>query len=97
MTRKLTTEDAKQKSLTKGRLEKLHRLEEKEIVFEAANTLRLGKDLLYLLSSSGNALGAKWLQSVLGNDYKVHVTKDIYRADHIDSTLMALRLSLIPI
>ncbi len=93
--RELTYEDAKHKSLTKGRLEKLHRLAEKEIVFEAANTLRMGKDLLYLVSSSGNVLGAKWLQSVLGNDYKVHITKDIYRSDHIDSTLLALKPGLI--
>ena len=64
---------------------------EKEILFEAANTLRMGKDLLYLVSSSGNYLGAKWLQSVLGDEYKVHITNDLYRSSHIDSTLMALR------
>ena len=29
-----------------------------EILFEAANTVRMGKDLLYLISSSGNKLGA---------------------------------------
>jgi len=92
---KLTSEDIKHKTLTEGRLEKFHRLAEKEIVFEAANTLRMGKDLLYLVSSSGNLLGAKWLQSVLGNDYKVHITKDIYRSSHIDSTLMALKPGLI--
>ena len=91
----LTSEDIKHKTLTKGRLEKFHRLAEKEIVFEAANTLRMGKDLLYLVSSSGNFLGAKWLQSVLGNDYKVHITKDIYRSSHIDSTLMPLKPGLI--
>jgi len=89
--RELTSEDIKHKNLTKGRLEKLHRLAEKEILFEAANTLRMGKDLLYLVSSSGNYLGAKWLQSVLGDEYKVHITNDLYRSSHIDSTLMALR------
>ncbi len=89
--RELTSEDAKHKKLTKGRLEKLHKLAEKEILFEAANTLRLGKDLLYLVSSSGNYLGAKWLQSVLGQEYRVHITNDIYRSSHIDSTLMALK------
>ena len=89
--RELTYEDIKHKDLTEGRLEKLHKLAEKEILFEAANTLRLGKDLLYLVSSSGNYLGAKWLQSVLGDEYKVHITNDIYRSSHIDSTLMALK------
>jgi N-dimethylarginine dimethylaminohydrolase len=89
--RELTSEDVKHKNLTEGRLEKLHKLDEKEILFEAANTLRLGKDLLYLVSSSGNYLGAKWLQSVVGDEYKVHITNDIYRSSHIDSTLMALK------
>ena len=42
-----------------------YRLTEKEILFEAANTLRMGKDLLYLASSSGNIKGAKWLKQVL--------------------------------
>ena len=93
--RELTSENIKHKTLTKGRLEQLYKLAEREIVFEAANTLRMGKDLLYLVSSSGNFLGAKWLQSVLGNEYKVHITKDIYRSSHIDSTLMALKPGLI--
>ena len=44
----------------------------------------MGKDLLYLVSSSGNYKGAKWLQSVLGNDYKVHVTDSLYRASHLE-------------
>ena len=69
----------------------LHRLAENEIVFEAANTVRMGKDLLYLVSSSGNYLGAKWLQSVLGEEYTVHTTEDIYRSSHIDSTVLCLK------
>ncbi len=91
----ITEEDVKHKELTGGRLEKLHKLAEKEIIFEAANTVRMGKDLLYLISSSGNELGAKWLQSVLGNEYKVHTTKDIYRSSHIDSTVMCLKPGLV--
>ena len=67
----------------------------KEVLFEAANTLRMGKDLLYLMSSSGNHKGAKWLQSVLGDEYRVHVTSDIYRSSHIDSTVLALRPGLV--
>ena len=90
-----TEEDLKHKELTGGRLEKLHRIAEKEIIFEAANTVRMGKDLLYLISSSGNELGAKWLQSVLGDEYKVHTTKDIYRSSHIDSTVMCLKPGLV--
>lgn len=93
--RVLTDEDRKHQELTGGRLEKLHKLCEKEILFEAANTLRMGKDLLYLVSSSGNYLGAQWLQSVLGDEYRVHTTQDIYRSSHIDSTAMCLRPGLV--
>ena len=71
------------------------KLTESEIVFEAANVVRMGKDLLYLVSRSGNHLGAKWIQSVVGDDYQVHTTSDIYRASHIDSTVMCLRPGLV--
>ena len=93
--RVLTEEDVKHQQLTGGRLEKLHKLEEREVLFEAANTVRMGRDLLYLISSSGNELGAQWLQSVLGEEYRVHVTRDIYRSSHIDSTVMCLRPGMV--
>ncbi len=93
--RALTDEDLKHKELTKGRLEKLHKLSEEEILFEAANTLRMGKDLIYLVSSSGNYKGAKWLSSILKGQYNVHITDKLYRASHIDSTLMCLKPGLI--
>jgi N-dimethylarginine dimethylaminohydrolase len=93
--RELTEEDMRHQELTGGRLEKLHKLSEREILFEAANTVRMGKDLLYLISSSGNELGALWLQSVLGEEYRVHTTRDIYRSSHIDSTVMCLRPGLV--
>jgi len=70
---------------------KYNKLTEDEIIFEAANTVRMGRDLLYLVSSSGNHLGAKWLQSVLGDEYVVHTTDKIYRSAHIDSTALCLR------
>jgi len=91
----MTDEDIKHQLLTSGRLEKLHKLDNREILFEAANTVRMGKDLLYLVSSSGNAKGANWLQSVLGDEYRVHVTEDIYRSSHIDSTVMCLKPGLV--
>ena len=93
--RELTDEDLKHKELTKGRLEKLHKLDENEILFEAANTLRMGKDLLYLVSSSGNYKGAKWLSSVLKGKYNVHTTDKLYRASHIDSTVFCLKPGLV--
>ena len=71
------------------------KLLENEISFEAANILKLGKDLLYLVSRSGNRLGAKWLQQVVGKKHKVHATEGIYGGSHIDSTIMALRPGLV--
>jgi glycine amidinotransferase/scyllo-inosamine-4-phosphate amidinotransferase 1 len=40
-------------------------------------------------------MGAKWLQSILGEQYRVHITKDIYRSSHIDSTIMCLKPGLV--
>lgn len=75
--------------------QKHQKLTEDEILFEAANAVRMGKDLLYLVSRSGNYLGAKWIQSVLGDEYRVHTTEKIYRSSHIDSTVMCLRPGLV--
>lgn len=91
----LSPEDRQHMALTGGRVETLHRMTEREIVFEAANTLRMGRDLLYLVSSSGNRKGARWLQSVLGDTYRVHTTDAIYRSSHIDSTAMCLKPGLV--
>jgi glycine amidinotransferase len=93
--RELSAEDLRYQLLTKGRVEKLHKLSEDEILFETANTLRMGKDLLYLVSTSGNALGAQWLQSALGDEYRVHTTDEIFRASHIDATIICLRPGLV--
>ena len=71
------------------------KLLEKEILFEAATIVRMGKDLLYLISSSGNKSGAIWLQNVLGKRYRVHTTDQIYHDSHIDSTVICLRAGLV--
>ena len=36
-----------------------------------------------------------WLQSVVGNEYRVHSTTDIYRSSHIDSTVLCLKPGLV--
>jgi N-dimethylarginine dimethylaminohydrolase len=66
-----------------------------EPAFDAANVLRFGQDLIYLVSSTGNELGGYWLQSILGEKFRVHFLKDVYYGSHIDSTLVALRPGLI--
>lgn len=65
-----------------------HRLDEDEILFDAANIVRFGADALYLISSTGNACAARWLSSKLVN-LKFHVT-DVYRSSHLDSTILPL-------
>lgn len=66
-----------------------------EPAFDAANVLRFGEDLLYLVSGTGNELGGKWLQTVLGDKFRVHFMKDVYYGSHIDSTFVALRPGLL--
>lgn len=66
-----------------------------EPAFDAANVLRLGKDLIYLVSATGNEIGGQWLQTILGEEFRVHFLKDVYYGSHIDSTFVALRPGLI--
>ncbi len=69
-------------------------LAENEPIFDAANVLRLGKDLLYQVSCSGNRIGGQWLQSILGDGYRMHYT-EVYAGSHIDSTFAPLREGLV--
>ena len=63
--RELTEEDLRHQELTGGRLEKLHKLSEREILFEAANTVRMGKDLLYLISQNIHLLNIQFFYRFL--------------------------------
>lgn len=65
-----------------------------EPVFDAANILRLGQDLIYLVSATGNRMGGQWLQTILGDTFRVHFFEDVYYGSHIDSTFAALRPGL---
>lgn len=70
-------------------------LANKEIMFEAANCIRINDDILYQVSNTGNELGGLWLQEILGNKYKVHITKNLYSYAHLDSTIIPLREGLV--
>ena len=85
---RLTDDNYQRRDLTKLTLTNV------EPVFDAANILRCNKDILYLLSNTGNKLGAKWLQNFLGDEYKVHVLENMYSYVHIDSTIALLREGL---
>ncbi len=58
-----------------------------EPLFDAANVLRAGRDILYLVSCSGNMMGYEWLQRTLGDEYRVHPLVGIYEGTHIDTTI----------
>ena len=66
-----------------------------EPAFDAANILRFGEDLIYLVSATGNEIGGQWLRSILGERYRIHFLKDVYYGSHIDSTIVALRPGLV--
>jgi len=63
--------------------------------FDAANVIRADTEILYLESNSGNMLGAKLLQEILGDTATVNVLKDVYSYVHIDTTVAFLREGLL--
>jgi N-dimethylarginine dimethylaminohydrolase len=69
-------------------------LNDHEILFEAANCVRVNNDIIYQVSNTGNWLGGKWLQSVLP-DFKIHSYDSIYSYAHLDSTILPLREGLV--
>lgn len=66
-----------------------------EPAFDAANVIKCGKDIFFLISNSGNRLGAKWLQSTLGEKYTVHVLDNIYAYVHLDTTILPLAAGVV--
>jgi N-dimethylarginine dimethylaminohydrolase len=87
-------EDSLHQKLSSGLKETYHFLHENEVIFDAANIIRVGRDILFLVSSTGNRKAARWLTEVLGSDYRVHVTNS-YRSSHLDSTILPLRPGLV--
>ena len=70
-------------------------LRDDEPVFDAANCLKCGEDILFLISNTGNQAGADWLQEYLGPRYRVHPMRGIYSFIHVDSTIVPLRPGLV--
>jgi len=66
-----------------------------EICFDAPNVVRVGRDLLYQVSNSGNMKGFKWLKRLLEPmGYKLHYS-ELYSFAHFDSTIVPLRPGLV--
>ena len=67
-----------------------------EIIFDSPNIVRVGTDLLYQVSNSGNHKGLKWLRRLLEPmGYKLHPAEHIYSYGHFDSTIIPLRPGLV--
>ena len=70
-------------------------LRDLEIVFDAPNIVRVGRDLLYQISNSGNLKGYHWLKRLLEPmGYKMHYS-ELYSYAHFDSTIIPLRPGLV--
>lgn len=66
-----------------------------EIVFDAPNIVRVGRDLLYQVSNSGNMKGFNWLKRLLEPmGYRLHYSR-LYSYSHFDSTIIPLRPGLV--
>ena len=66
-------------------------LTEVEPIFDAADFVRCGRDIIGQLSHVTNQMGITWLQRHLGDDYKIHLIKSLDpKPAHIDTTLLPL-------
>lgn len=70
-------------------------LNDLEPIFDAANVIRVGRDILFQISCSGNQSGLRWLRRVLGDEYRVHPVADVYEGTHLDTTIAPVRPGLV--
>ena len=65
-----------------------------EMMFDGAQCLRLGRDLLVNVATENHALGCDWLERHLAGRFRIH---RVYRLadNHIDSMVLALRPGLL--
>jgi N-dimethylarginine dimethylaminohydrolase len=67
-----------------------------EPIFDAPNCVRMGKDILFQISNTGNHWGLQWLKNVLEHrGYRIHPAEHIYSYGHFDSTIVPLRPGLV--
>lgn len=66
-------------------------INESEICFDGADFIKCGRDLIVTVGHVTNERGIQWLESVIGDEYKIHrlATKNPY-AMHIDDNIMPL-------
>ena len=66
-----------------------------EILFEAANCVRVNDDILFQVSNTGNERGRKMVTGCSWVDKKVHLCENLYSYAHLDSTIIPLREGLV--
>lgn len=64
-----------------------------EIMFDGAQVLRLGRDLVFNVATENHRMGAQWLARHLGEDYRIHTVQ--VSDNHIDGMIIALRPGLL--
>lgn len=69
--------------------QKVNQSENLEIMFDGAQCLHFGKDIVFNLSTKNHELGADWLERHLGDEYNIHRVK--ITDHHIDGMFMPLR------
>lgn len=66
-------------------------INESEPVFDAADFMKMGKDIIGQRSHVTNNKGIEWLRRTLGEDYKIHIYEfDDASPMHIDTTILPL-------
>jgi glycine amidinotransferase len=66
-------------------------LNETEIIFDAADFLVCGRDILYFRSHTTNRLGVEWLERTLGEGYRfLELDCDDDKRMHIDTTFLPI-------
>ena len=66
-------------------------INESEVVFDAADFARCGKDIFVTQSNVTNVAGINWLQTHLGDEYRIHVIETCSKQPmHIDTTFVPL-------
>lgn len=60
-----------------------------EIMFDGAQCIRMGRDIVFNANCDNHLLGLKWLKSFLGNDYRIHRINIDH--NHIDTAILPLR------
>jgi glycine amidinotransferase len=64
-----------------------------EMLFDGAQVLRLGRDLVVNVSTVNHTLACDWLERHLGERFRIHRVRLV--DNHIDSTVLALRPGLL--